>query len=101
MFPNNFFPTTYFPDNYFGPEELKGGHPGKIQEPEKRRDKSQKTILRTIDTKPPIRVEYDRKSTEELIKSALPSPHKPTLQEKLEPEEDIELLLAIVETFDD
>jgi len=99
MFPNNYFTVTYFPDNYFGPPEFTGGHPGKVQEKHK---KPQITILREEPKEVIPEVLYDEKPTQELIQRELSTKPKPvTLQEKLDGEEDINLLLAIVEAFDE
>ena len=99
MFPNNYFAVAYFPDNYFGPEESTGGKPGKVQEKLK---KPEITILKEQPKEDIPEVVYNEKSTQELIQRELSKQPKPvTLQEKLDGEEDISLLLAIVEAFDD
>lgn len=103
MFPNNYFAVTYFPDNYFGPAEFTGGRPSGRED--EKQAKREITILKEEITKPKIdglKVEYNEKSTQELIERELSKKPKPvTLSEKLDGEEDIDLILAIVEAFDE
>jgi len=103
MFPNNYFAVTYFPDNYFGPAEFTGGKPSGRED--EKQAKREITILKEEITKPKIdglRVEYNEKSTQELIERELSKQPKPaTLQEKIEDENEIDLILAIIESYDD
>ena len=105
MFPSSFFPKTFFPENYFGPAELVGGHSGKDTR-NINTDSEESTILteviesqvipKVVEIPPSFVVEYQEENTNKLIDKALSE----TLQDKIDKEDDILLIMAIIEAHE-
>ena len=112
MFPNGFFPQGFFPESFFPSGELvSSGHAGK-ETINTNTDSNESAILtevlerqvipEIVEIPPSSVVEYQENETRDLIEKAIANENRPnSLQDKISGEEDVLLIMAIIEAYED